>query len=50
MLDSLAQYIYGSALGNFPLQAGQEPSSCLTVLVQVQRGCRFGLGVAQEGG
>ena len=50
VLDALAEHVYGAALGNLPLQAGQEPATRRAVHAQVQRlGC-VGLGIVEEGG
>ena len=50
VLDSLAQHVNSAALGDFPLQPGQEPAPVRAIFVQVQRGCRLGLGFAQKSG
>ena len=50
VLDAVAQHVDGAALGDLPLQAGQELASRRAVLVQRQGFGDLRLGGVQEGG
>ena len=50
VLDALAEHVDGPALRDLSLQSSQELAPRRTVLAQVQRFCRVGLGGVEEGG
>ena len=50
VFDSLAEHVDGPAFRDLSLQPGQELAPRRTVLVQIQRSRRLGLGGVEEGG
>ena len=51
VLDAIAEHVDGPALGDFPLQPGQEDTPRRAVLAQVKGTPRCpGLGIVEEGG